>query len=322
MQPRLLIVIASLLFFDAFSASVFADFITISVPGLPGTQLAGIDANGLMYGSAAPSINGPYQGYTYDGNTYSTLNFPGAVSTSVTGKDGGTFVGTRHTPGETISGFSYDGNVFQKIEHPLATPRSNGTTALDVDGNRIVGGFLGEVNGIRGTYGYVYDGTDYTTIERPPGANFMSAIGIEGDTIVGNVQIAGSRSTGYILKADNFTVVEHPLGDVQTTVLGITDGIIYGSYTSADVTTHGFLLRDGEFTNYDVPSELGFNTSISGVLGDTIVGTYLAPNPNGVGTISQGFVFRLSAVPEPSSFSVMLLGLCGLSTCRRRRVAV
>ena len=59
--------------------------------------------------------------------------------------------------------------------------RCNGHRGVGVSGNKVVGHYINDT----GTHGFLYDGTNYTTIDDPLSDGNTWATGISGTTIVG-----------------------------------------------------------------------------------------------------------------------------------------
>lgn len=94
---------------------------------------------------------------------------------------------------------------------------------------------------------------------------------------------------------------------------GINDlGQIVGYYEDEDHNTNGFLYSDGTYTTINVP---GASSTIPTAINDlsSIVGYYDG---------NEGFLAMLgpAAVPEPSTWAMILLGFASLGYVGRRRL--
>ena len=73
-------------------------------------------------------------------------------------------------------------NIYTALDVPEAAP-SHRTSAYGIDGDNVVGWFWDG----QGSYGFLYDGTTYTSL-RPPGAGHTRAFGVDGNRVVGEFQ--------------------------------------------------------------------------------------------------------------------------------------
>ena len=198
------------------------EWATIDFPESNYTDIRAIE-NGKIIGNH--SIVYESFSYTYDGVEWETLDLPGGVSAA----DGNNIVGN-----DQPHGFLYDGvSVI-----PIVCPIMNGTSVNDIDGANIVGGYRSGDEG----YGYIYDGQDWVTINRPGPARqeLLYVTGIDGNKLVGNYWDPDSvKWRGFISEGNNWTFVDSPDGS-PITVFGVDGDAVVG--ISGD---HGFVL-DGE----------------------------------------------------------------------------
>jgi len=109
---------------------------------------------------------------------WTTLDFPGATSTSIHGIDGDNIVGYYYD-GSKGHGFLYDGSTWTTLDYPGAG--SSTTSAWGVDGSNIVGYYFNSTS----THGFIYDGTNWTTLDHV-GAIRTHVFGIDGFIVVGH----------------------------------------------------------------------------------------------------------------------------------------
>jgi probable HAF family extracellular repeat protein len=108
---------------------------TLIVPGAFQTLAAGIDGTNIVGYYFNGSI---YQGFQYNGSSYTTMNVPGAVHTYPFGISGNNIVGEYYNiySGGTAQGFMYNGSNYTSINFPGAVETS--ANGISADG-KIVG---------------------------------------------------------------------------------------------------------------------------------------------------------------------------------------
>jgi hypothetical protein len=148
--------------------------------------------------------------------------------------------------------------------------------------------------------------------------------------IVGYYFDNSDHGKGIIFSNGNYSTLDDPLGVNGTFALGINNNDdIVGYYLDSLNRQHGFLFSRGNYTTLDDP--LGINGTYATGISDAsvIVGYYLSNGFNSDGeflaSIGHGFLASTSAVPEPSTWAMMLLGFAGLGLAfrqPRRKVSV
>jgi uncharacterized membrane protein len=156
----------------------------------------------------------------------------------------------------------------------------------------------------------------FTDISHLLPANFNSqATGVNNaGTVVGFYQhdTAGDFSA-FVNIGGMITSFQVP-GAMSTQALGVNDlGNIVGDYVLPNGNMLGFLDANGVFTtlspfNSTAVTANGINDN------NQIVGFFVDANDNTIGFISSA----ISAVPEPSTWAMMLLGFCGLGFAFRQ----
>jgi hypothetical protein len=172
-------------------------FTTINVPGVAQTSPWAINSSGEIAGFYSPSSSPPpsqffsiSHGFVYDGNTFTTIDVPGAVSTQLEGiNDAGVVVGNYSNCSENSlaclpHGFVYAGGQFTTLDVPGATT----TSAEGINNSGVIVGDYENcvtVSSCAG-HGFIYAGGIFTTIDVPggiPGGTDIHGINNRGDIV-------------------------------------------------------------------------------------------------------------------------------------------
>jgi probable HAF family extracellular repeat protein len=284
------------------------------------------------------------QGFLYSDGSYTTLNFPGAFDTELTGiSNWDQIVGHYSNYGGPGGALLYYGGSFTAINVPGAS--STSFNGISSNYTQIVGNY-GQFNS-----GFQYNGNSFTNFNYP-GAYTTNPYGINAwGQVVGTYQLVGPVSnpviSGFIYRGGSFYDFNFP-GAAYTKPLGINDsGEIVGIYYE-NGQFNGFLYNGDYFITlnrsgawYTAP--FGINNR------GQIVGTYYTGNadkffPNafvysdgnyatldvpgalytqafGINDFGQivGRYDLPSSVPEPSTWAMMILGFLGLGFMAYRK---
>lgn len=198
------------------------------------------------------------------GQTYTTIDYPGAIRTIATGINSfGTIVGDfcsickdNGIIDKEVHGYMLNQGAFTQID----VPGSDFTRPLGInDAGAIVGYYRKTLNGK--DHGYLLSGGTFTAIDFP-GASQTHAIGIDsaGD-IFGSYCSGGNSCYNSIAKSVHgfqqsggvFTTIDVP-GATYTELWGQDSaGQIAGRYQDASGIFHAFLLINGNLTSVDFP---------------------------------------------------------------------
>ena len=152
-----------------------------------GTVATGIDGNNIV---------GTYDGrhgFLYNSGSYTPIADTLGYATQANGISGANIVGSYFEGGHMVGnqhGFQYNAGTYTTLDDPNAVPVTTAFTgpwpvlvsqASGISGNNIVGTYYDGT----GQHSYLYDGSSYTTIDHPLGANGTYAQGISGNDIVG-----------------------------------------------------------------------------------------------------------------------------------------
>jgi Repeat of unknown function (DUF5648) len=287
----------------------------VEVPGQPGSPVSGISNSGTIVGT-----NNSFNGFVYDGSTYTLIvgmDEPAGINTS--GDIVGFNVITAPVHGNQPLGFSLF--IHNGVRTDESDPNSGAgggfgagnpyTHATGInDNDQIVGFYDYQLSsGVDYVRGYVHTGSTFTDVVDPLAATKTIATGINNaGQIVGYFDAPNASGTshnhGFIDTNGSFATIDVPTA-TDTTVTGINDrGDLVGNYTDSAGSSHGFYYTGGTFTTIDGPGGVahpnvtGINNDGqivgSGVVAGLVdggVGFVTGPNPH-LDTIQLSPVFR------------------------------
>lgn len=243
-------------------------------------------ALGILLGVTAKSLAG--------GQTFNTIDFPGAVFTFATDiNDSGQIVGEYFNNFGIRHGFLLSNGTFTTIDFPGATF----TRAIGINGyGDIVGDYILQASGksIRSN-GYLLRGGVFTSISFPNSAE-TTAEGINKNGDIVGYYLDSKGTHGFLLSGGVFTPIDFPGAAAFTQAWKINDGgEIAGRYQGGDGKHHVFTLTNGSFSAVpDFPGALQVapgNFNEDGGLNNVgdIVSTYCNSNPcTGFGALEFG----------------------------------
>jgi uncharacterized membrane protein len=223
--------------------------------------------------------------------TYTTIDYPGAVKTIATGINSfGTIVGDFCSickdKDKNVHGYILNQGAFTQID----PPGSVFTRALGINNaGAIVGYYRRTANGT--DHGYLLSGGTFTAIDFP-GASQTHAIGIDSVGGIFGSYCSGGNSCysiaksvhGFQLSGGVFTTIDAP-GATYTELWGHDSaGQLAGRYQDASGIFHAFLLSNGSLTSIDFPGAAetspGGVTFVGGInAGGDIASTYCTTEP-------------------------------------------
>ena len=238
---------------------------TYLVPGSINTDFYQINNAGQIAGDYY-GADGVYHGIVYNSrnNTYTFLpdmapylyNLAGGINNK------GLIVGNFFPDGTFTNavGWLYNGSSYKIFSDPLAALGQEGTITQSVNDAGLVVGYYVDSNGV--DHGFVYDGTNFTTID-PPGSTDTLLFGINNAGIItGRFFDAAGVRHGFLDDNGVFTIIVFT-GAVGTGVTAINDnGDLAGYYLDSNGFLHGF-----EALTVPEPSSVGLLlTGIAGML--------------------------------------------------------
>jgi hypothetical protein len=280
--------------------------------------VSGIDVVGYYNDTST----GHFDGFSYNGSTYTTMDYPAAIDTKANGISGSTIVGTYITGGLPQNGgsqeygFSYNGSTYSTLAPPSANTNdaNGGVVANAVFESNVVGTYYNS----GGTYsGFLYNGSTYTTLNVPSSISTY-AQGISGGNVVGYFY-NGTFDQGFLYNGSTYTTLDYPSAE-ETFVGGIDGNNIVGSYQDASGYFHGFLYNGSTYTTLDYPNNF-YGTEATSISGNSIVGIYFT-GLYGEPYSPSGFEGFIATVPEPGCASLLGLSSFGLLIRRRRKRSV
>jgi probable HAF family extracellular repeat protein len=295
-----------------------------------GTNMNGIANDGTAVGFDILN-NGNLSNFTTNplvSTNANVLNINGSTNAMALGiNSAGTVVGTDGA-----------GNAFYLTAGTVNTFIPTGGTSAVALGINDLGTIVGQYVTATASPGFIRTGANsYITINAPSGPNTVNAQGINNNgLVVGFYQGTDGNQHGFMASQKNAVggmLTGTAIGDpsippvpgepnatfVFSQILGINDkGIAVGYYGDSTMSQHGFFYdtNTGKYTFLDDPNAAFHNgvevTQITGINNyGEITGFY--SDANGV---FHGFV---AAVPEPSSYLLLGIGVAGGAIAFRRK---
>jgi len=197
-----------------FTLSKKGVFTSFDPPGSTGTTPNYITPQGVIVGGFLDA-GGTSHGFILENGAVTTLDFPGAAGTQLTGRN----------PSGAMTGFS-------------CSDPACGTTGKPTTNHSFVVSKKGVITG--------FD---------PPGAVSSTASTVNpSGAIVGAYADANGVTHGYLLYHHTFATIDFPGSSFTFAGGNNPEGDIVGIYTDSSTgVSHSFLLRNGAFTSFDPP---------------------------------------------------------------------
>jgi len=212
--------------------------------------------------------------------TYKTIDFPGAVATSLNGGPNpqGTSVGSYTDTSNITHGFTLTKKgVFTSFDPPGSTL----TTPNFISPQGIIVGSYNDSSSV--SHGFVLNGGKYTTLDFP-GAAGTTLTGLNpsgkmsgfscSDPACGTTGNSSTNHSFLVTKKGVFTSFDPP-GAVSSAASTVNpSGAVVGAYTDSGGATHGYLRYHGTFTTIDFPGSIFTFAGGNNPEGD-VIGAYV-----------------------------------------------
>jgi probable HAF family extracellular repeat protein len=292
--------------------------------GFSGSYAAGINESGQVVGQALRTNQTAYVPFISTAGGAMTEVNPLGGTVGGTARDinnNGVMVGSGYVAGNSAThAYTYDTTNNSSIDIGSLISGSGNSEAYAInDSGQVAGAFFNAANTVQRAFIYDVSGvTDLGTL----GGLQSAAIGINGSgEVVGWSLTAGNATHGFIYNGITMTDIG-TLNGGTTKAQGINDsGQVVGFSASANVYGQSaFIYQDGVMTD--------LNTLIDPASGMQIIDAYAVSNTGYivasaymVGNPSQGaavLLAPLTLIPEPSSLIMLVAGIAGVVTRRRR----
>ena len=196
--------------------------------------------------------NGLTHGFLKTGATFTSIDYPGALSTSAQSVNNNGQILGNFTDSQGAHGFVKDGAAFSSFDYPSAV--GNSFAAAINDKGQIVGSYS---LGLVGPHGFLKDGSAFQSFDYPWAVSTNPRAINNNGQIAGNYIDASGRRHGFVKEGSTCLSIDIP-GASETDVNAINNGQIAGSYfvgTFPSAAVHGFVatIIPGAYAQYAVP---------------------------------------------------------------------
>ncbi len=311
-------VLATVLSLSA-NATPLYNFTSFDGPGNNGggTTVNGINNAGDVVGFSSDNAANPtlLTNFIRNANgTFNTLNVGGDPLAMANGiNDLRTVVGAS----SSSTAFTLSGGTLTTLPPVNGTATSQTAFGINKTGT-IVGQYNDSATG--SSPGFLFSGGAYTILTPTVTALATNAQGVNNQGLVtGFYSSDGVHQHGFFYNSttSSFSLVADPNipNLVLTQFLGLNDdGLAVGYYQLPDGSQHGFLFNiiTDTYTFLDDPSAAKNGLSITQITGVNDSGEIAGFYVDAATGVQRGFV-ATAAVPEPSTWAMMLLGFAGVS---------
>jgi hypothetical protein len=297
-------------------APISYSFVTVDYPSAYSTQVAGVNAGGVLVGLYDATPSSFANGFSDSGGVFNSISAPAATLGTVTNgiNSSGKIVGQYGTGtifAASSHGFLDDSGALTTLDAPSAG--SLGTVAYGINNAGTVVGLYMDGSGFQ--HGFLESSGVYTTQDVAGSINSgIYGINNLGQTAGYFVDAAGAH--GYLEDGGTVTPLDVP-GTDRTYAKGINDSGMIAGYFNFNLPTknfnHGFVYSGGTYQQVDYPGAL--ETEIFGINDAGQIVGYYFDDPNTFPNIFHGFVATpLSPqIPEPRALTLLLSGIAGIA---------
>jgi len=179
-------------------------------------------------------------------------------------------------------------------------PDAYATYLTGVSGGNYVGSYYSD----SGYHGFLYDGTNLTTLDMPGANGDTQVVDINGNNIIGVYRDGGGAWQSFLYNGSGYTQLAVP-GAISTSATAISSNAVVGSYRD-DAGEHKFKYDFSSFTELNLPVD---NTSLLGIEGNTIVGNYFDGNT----MLTHGFIYDGSSLIDLDVQGASISSASGIS---------
>jgi len=254
--------------------------------GTPEARAYSVNDAGRIAGYYSLPSTGNYRGFFYNGTTYTTLNYPGAVGSQAIGINNSDQIVGYYFNGKP-HGFLYTGGGYTTVDHPL--PGSLGTVAQGINDSGHIAGIYFDASDK--DHGFVKTASGYSTVDYPGPILFSGLVGINNAGQVAGYYRDASGFHGYLatpIAAADFDS-DGQVNGVDLTAWTGSFGVSVGATKSMGDANGDFAVNGTDFLKWQ--SQL---------------------------TIAGAAVPAQAPVPEPAALSLAVLSVVGLGALAGR----
>ena len=229
----------------------------------------------------------PY-GFISDGQSITTVQYPGSIQTVLQGGSGDLYWGTYVVSsnlfgfyGQIPAGvpFVYDGTNYTSI----AFPGGNNTSIIGVANKTIFGSYTDQASHQRG-FLYDYSGKTYSSISYP-GSTLTTIWSISDGVVYGQFVDPANLTHYFRYQSGHYVVINYP-GSSESWGHGLYGNLLYGGYYDSNWNSHIYSYNGTNYASVTYPGSYDSWFNGGDPIGNKVWGGYY--DSNGV---SQVFVY-------------------------------
>jgi probable HAF family extracellular repeat protein len=252
-----------------------------------GTVITGINDQGQVVGYYEDNDD-TVHGFLYDGTTFGTVDYPGAVSTQLYGiNNHGRIVGYFDDAAFITRGFSYDSGTYSA---PVNYPGADSTFLLNINDNDHIAASYIDAGGWHGFHNIDGPSAEFNHPGSPPAGTYTILFDINNnDSLTGLYWDSGGRQLGFLSKNTVFSNISYPGANNSRATAINNNNVVAGYYEDTTGNTNGFI-----FDGVSIYSQINFPRSSETIIqainnnGD-IAGSFLDGSFTNHGFIARRF---------------------------------